>query len=461
MLRDKFKILVVDDEESICEFFTIMLNRFGYGVDVANDGMKALIKLKKQRYDLVISDIRMPHADGFEVLQFIKKCTPETIVILITAFSSTEQAVRAMKKGAHDYITKPFDNEGIRLIIKNALESRALRQENKELKEKLRDRYSFCNIVGKAKSMQKTYDLIRKVAANNVNALITGESGTGKELVARAIHYNSDRRSGMFVGVNCGAIPENLLESELFGHEKGSFTGAIRQKIGLFEKADKGSIFLDEIGELPWAMQIKLLRVLQEREFRRVGGIEDIRTDIRLISATNKDLEALVDSGDFRKDFFYRINVIQIPLPPLRKRSEDIPLLIEHFYQKLIGKSKVRVSEKAMRYLLDYNWPGNIRELENVIERCIVLGQTETIIEESLPQRITKKIAPRPTKLGNIFESEFELDSYLGGIEHHILLKALEKSGGSHQKAAKLLGISPRSIRYRISKFGIFGEMDG
>jgi two-component system response regulator PilR (NtrC family) len=451
----KQSILVVDDEESMREFLTIMLHREGYEVDAAADGVQAVARLKDQGYDLVISDIKMPRFNGLELLSHIKERFPETVVIMITAFSTTEEAVEAMKQGAYDYITKPFKNEEIRLIVQNALERKVLRQENIELKKELGRRYSFGGLIGKSKGMQEVYDLIQKVAGSKVNVLITGESGTGKELVARAIHYNSDRRDWPFVAINCGAIPENLLESELFGHEKGSFTGAVQQKAGLFEVASRGTVFLDEIGELPAMMQVKLLRVLQEQEFRRVGGTRDVRVDVRLIAATNKDLEAEVGGGAFREDLYYRLNVIRVLLPALRERRGDIPLLIEHFYQKLTGKKDVVVSEEVMRRLLDYHWPGNVRELENIVERCVVLGQEEELSGACLPPQLQNSGLSANGSLSEIPETGLDLDAYLGGIEKDILLKALDKTGGVRKKAAELLGITFRSIRYRLAKFGI------
>ncbi len=324
----KYRILIVDDEESMRDFLSIMLHREGYQVDTAVDGLQAVNHLRDHSYDLVISDIKMPRMTGLELLAHIKERTPETVVLMVTAFSSTDEAVEAMKQGAYDYITKPFKNEEIRLIVKNALERRELRQENLALKEELGKRFSFEGLVGKSKAMQDVFTMVKKVAASPVKVLITGESGTGKELIARAIHYNSDRRDGPFVPINCGAIPENLLESELFGHEKGSFTGAIRQKPGLFETADNGTIFLDEIGELPTMMQVKLLRVLQENEFRRVGGTKNIPTNVRVLAATNRHLEEAVAEGRFREDLYYRFNVIRVDLPPLRQRREDIPVMI-------------------------------------------------------------------------------------------------------------------------------------
>ncbi len=454
-MNNRYHVLVVDDEESMREVLTIMLKREGYRVDTATDGGQAVMRMKDESYDLIISDIKMPRLDGFQLLAHVKEKSPETMMIMITAFSTTEEAVDAMKQGAYDYITKPFKNEEIRLIVKNSLERKALKQENLQLKKELGQRYSFGNLIGKSKCMQEVYDLIEKVAGSRVNVLITGESGTGKELVAKAVHYNSQRRDNPFVPINCGAIPENLLESELFGHEKGSFTGAVHQKSGLFEIANDGTLFLDEIGELPPMMQVKLLRVLQEQEFRRVGGTKNIHVDVRLVAATNKDLDAEVGQGNFREDLFYRLNVIPVALPSLRERREDIPLLVEHFLKKLTGGEAMKVSEGAMRRILDYHWPGNIRELENALERCIVLGHGDEVTEDCLPAQLKHQPAAGTGFINEIPETGLDLDSYLGDIEQDILLKALDRTGGVRKKAAELLGISFRSIRYRLAKFGI------
>lgn len=455
----KHRILIVDDEESMRDFLSIMLHREGYQVDTAVDGAQAVSHLREHSYDLVISDIKMPRMTGLELLAHIKERTPETVVLMMTAFSSTDEAVEAMKQGAYDYITKPFKNEEIRLIIKNALERRELRQENLALKEELGKRFSFEGLIGKSKAMQDVFTMVRKVAASPVKVLITGESGTGKELVARAIHYNSDRRDGAFVPINCGAIPENLIESELFGHEKGAFTGAIKQKPGLFEIADNGTIFLDEIGELPPLMQVKLLRVLQENEFRRVGGTKDIQANVRVLAATNRNLEEAVAEGCFREDLYYRFNVIRVDLPPLRQRREDIPVMIDFFWERFTGQKSVKVAEDAMRRLIDYQWPGNVRELENVIERATVLGCDKEITLDSLPPNLVTGMSTSVTPLTDIPETGMDLDAYLGEIEKEILLKALAKTDGVRKGAAGLLGITFRSIRYRLSKYGL-GEDD-
>jgi two-component system response regulator PilR (NtrC family) len=401
----------------------------------------------------------MPRLDGFGVLRHVLERSPETAVIMVTAFSTTEQAVEAMKLGAYDYITKPFKNDEIRLIVKNALERKELRQENLQLKKELGERYSFGNLIGKSKSMRDVYELVEKVADSKVNVLITGESGTGKEMVARAVHFNSERADQPFVPINCGAIPENLLESELFGHEKGSFTGATQRKDGLFEVADGGTLFLDEIGELPAMMQVKLLRVLQDREVRRVGGVKNVTVNVRVVAATNKDLEAEVADGKFREDLYYRLNVIRLDLPPLRQRREDIPLLISHFFEKYTNNPQPQIEDGAMRLLLDYHWPGNIRELENVVERCIVLGQGQGLTRDSLPAQVLNAGQQPGGVMTEIPETGLDLDDYLAGIEKDILLKALDRTSGVRKKAAELLNISFRSIRYRLAKFGL-GEDD-
>jgi len=452
---NKYRVLIVDDEESMRDFLSIMLHREGYQVDTAVDGAQAVVHLRDHSYDLVISDIKMPRMTGLELLAHIKDRTPETVVLMVTAFSSTDEAVEAMKQGAYDYITKPFKNEEIRLIVKNALERRELRRENLALKEALGQRFSFDGLIGKSKMMQDVFSMIRKVASSPVKILVTGESGTGKELVARAIHYNSDRRDGPFVPINCGAIPENLLESELFGHEKGSFTGAIRQKPGLFETAAGGTIFLDEIGELPAMMQVKLLRVLQENEFRRVGGTKDIKTDVRVLAATNRHLEEAVAAGSFREDLYYRFNVIRIDLPPLRQRREDIPVMVDFFWERFTDQKGVKVSEDAMRRLIDYSWPGNVRELENVIERATVLGHDNEITLDCLPPNLVTGMSSSVTPLTDIPESGMDLDAYLGEIEKEILIKALARTDGVRKSAAGLLGITFRSIRYRLAKYDL------
>jgi two-component system response regulator PilR (NtrC family) len=451
------KILVVDDEISMREFLSILLEREGYATSLAADAEAALKLLESEEFALVISDVNMPGLNGIKLLERIKQISPETAVLLITAFSTAEQAVEAMKLGAYDYIAKPFKVEEIKVLVRNALEKRSLQRENLRLQQEIQERYSFSGLIGKSKKMRDVYSLIEKVSASNVNVLILGESGTGKELAARAIHYNSPRKGKQFVAVNCGAIPENLMESELFGHKKGSFTGAIADRPGLFEQAEGGTLFLDEIGEVPLQLQTKLLRVLQEREFRKVGGTEEKRADVRIVAASNKELEEQVKEGTFREDLFYRINVVPIRMPSLRERPEDIPLLIEHFCKKFshAPKDGENISADAMKVMMTYPFPGNVRELENLIERCMVLGGA-TISMDSLPPHVLEYQQTTAVTDGYTIPAEgMNLEAYLDGIEKRFLLQALEKSGGIKKKAAEFLGLTFRSFRYRLAKFGM------
>ncbi len=453
------KILVVDDEQSMREFLDIMLKKEGYKVSLASNGEEVLKLIEKDIFDLVLLDIRMPKMDGIAVLKKIKATSPETVVIMITAYASADTAIKAMKEGAYDYITKPFKVEEIKLIIKNALEKKTLQKENILLKQMVKDRYHFENIIGQSPKMQALYDLLEKVAPTKTNILITGESGTGKELAAKAIHYNSARKEKPFVTLNCGAIPESLIESELFGHMKGAFTDAIATKKGLFEIADEGTIFLDEISELPLLMQVKLLRVLQDREFKRVGGTEDIRVDVRIIAATNKDLEEAVKEKRFREDLFYRLNVIQIKLPPLRERKEDIPLLAAHFLKKYsveLNKNITRISPDALQLMLDYGYPGNVRELQNIIERAVALGNGQELSRQHLSSYLDNQL---PLKKGwidlEIPTEGIDLEKMVEELERTLLLKALDRTKGIKKKAADLLRINFRSMRYRLEKYGL------
>lgn len=453
--ENKARILVVDDEGSLRELLVIMLQREGYRVDDAENGVVALAMVQKTEYDLIVSDIQMPQMNGIELLREIRSQEIEVTVLMITAFSSTEDAVEAMKLGAYDYITKPFKNDEIRLVIKKALERTQLQVENRQLKKQLGERFTFKRLIGNSSAMKGLISLLERVAPSEANVLIGGESGTGKELVAKALHMNSARKDHPFVPINCGAIPENLLESELFGHEKGAFTGAEKRKDGLFETANGGTLFLDEIGELPMSMQVKLLRVLQEREFRRVGGTKNIPLDIRLLAATNRKLEEAVTEGVFREDLYYRLNVVQIDLPPLRERSADISMLIDHFYKLRTEREHLPVSTEALSRLLGYRWPGNIRELENFVERCVVLGWDGELTTDCLPEHIRNSGQPLCSIIEELPEEGFNLEEWLEEMEKSVLLKALEKSGGVRTKAAEILGISFRSIRYRLSKLGI------
>lgn len=452
---NKRTILIVDDENNLREMLAILLKREGYIVFQAEDGEDGLHKAQEISPDLIISDIKMPKMTGIELLRHLRERDSEVAVIMMTAFSSTEEAVEAMKLGAYDYITKPFKNDEIRLVIKNALERKCLEQENRQLKQQLGERFSFKRLIGKSAEMSNLISLLERIAPSQANVLITGESGTGKELVAQALHNNSERKKHSFVPINCGAIPENLLESELFGHEKGAFTGADRRKEGLFESADNGTLFLDEIGELPMGMQVKLLRVLQEREFRRVGGTQNIPLNIRLVAATNQDLLKMVSEGTFREDLYYRLNVVSVELPALRRRNDDISLLINHFYHKITGTEKYEIETKAMEALLNYHWPGNIRELENLVERCVVLGGTGQLMFDNLPPQIKRQVQADNCVIDEI-PDDFNLEAWLESMERSLLLKALEKSGGVRKGAAEILGISFRSIRYRLEKLGIY-----
>ena len=454
------RILIVDDEASMLELLEIMLAKEGYAVAAARSGAEAIQQLGQEPFDLVITDVQMPDVSGIEVLRKAREATPDAAVIMITAFGSAESAVEAMKEGAYDYVTKPFKVDEITLVIKNALERRNLSRENLLLKKELKTRYNFSNIIGSSAEMLKVYNLIQRVAATRTNVLIVGESGTGKELVAKAIHYNSPRKDKPFVTINCGAIPESLMESELFGHKKGSFTGAVANKLGLFEVANEGTVFLDEIGELTPPIQVKLLRAIQERTFKPVGSTEDITVDVRIISATNKELEKEVAAGHFREDLFYRLNVIQIKLPPLRDRRDDIPILAQHFlekYAKELGKDIRKISAEALTLLGGYGFPGNVRELENIIERSVALESTNVVLQESLPVFLARKDDGRGalSAVPEIPPEGVNLEDLVGALERTLLLKALEKTNGVKKKAAKLLKISFRSMRYRLEKYGI------
>jgi len=457
----EIRILVVDDELSMREFLAILLKREGYLVDQADCAEKALEFLDATSYDLVISDVKMPGLDGIALLGRIKERSPDTAVLMMTAFSTAEQAVEAMKLGAYDYLAKPFKVEEVKVLVRNALEKRDLKRENQRLRREVQERFSFSGLIGKSKKMRELYSLIERVAPSIANVLILGESGTGKELVARAIHYNSPRKDKPFVAVNCGAIPETLMESELFGHKKGSFTGAISDRAGLFEQAGGGTLFLDEIGEVPLQLQAKLLRVLQEKEFRRVGGVADQKADVRIVAASNRNLEEQVKEGSFREDLFYRLNVVQLQMPPLRERVEDIPLLVEHFYRKFVQTplNGEIITPGARKILLSYPFPGNVRELENLVERCVVLGGG-TIAEENLPPQLRGSQRPVTVPMVDfeIPEEGMDLEGYLDGIEKRILLQALERCGGVKKKAAELLGLTFRSFRYRLAKFGMDEE---
>jgi len=461
----KPRILVVDDEESIREFLDIMLRKEGYEITLAEDGQKAIEFLKKKTFDMVISDLQMPNVTGMELLKHVRENYPELLFMIITAFGTTESAVEAMKMGAYDYLTKPFKIDEVRLNISNALRSRTLEIENRALKKELKKEYSFQSIIGNSEAMHRIYDLIRRVSQSPTNVLITGESGTGKEVVAKAIHYNGPLKDKPFITVNCGAIPESLMESEMFGHKKGSFTGAVADKAGLFEAADGGSLFLDEVGELPLSIQVKLLRAIQERVIRRVGATDDRKVEVRIIAATNRRLEDMTKEGGFREDLYYRLNVININMPPLRDRKEDVGLLARFFLKKYadrFDKPIISISDEALVMLEKYDYPGNVRELENIIERTVALEGGSTVLPESLPPFVN---TPSGRKLASSNEIEVtdegvDLEKVVGQIEKELLIKAIHRANGVKKKAAKLLGITFRSMRYRVDKYGLGGPGD-
>ena len=457
----KPNILVVDDEESIREFLDIMLKKEGYSVVCCVDGQEALEVMDKKSFDLVISDLQMPHVTGLELLKQSMNKDPDLPFIMITAFGTTETAVEAMKMGAYDYITKPFKVDEVRINIAHALRSQKLELENRNLREQLDQEHSFQNLIGNSRLMHRVFEMIRRVSSVSTNVLITGESGTGKEMVAKAVHYNGLLKDKPFITVNCGAIPENLMESEMFGHKKGSFTGAVMDKVGLFEVAQGGSLFLDEVGELPLNVQVKLLRAIQEKVVRKVGSTVDTHVNVRLIAATNRDLEDMVGKGKFREDLFYRLNVIQIKAPSLRDRREDVSLLANHFlkkYNERLGKSIHSISSEAMDILKRYDYPGNVRELENIIERTVALEAGASVLPESLPPFVQTLSGNRQMASSqgiDITEEGVDLDKIMGQIEKELIIKAIHVGGGVKKKAAKLLGISFRSMRYRTEKYNL------
>jgi len=450
------KILIVDDEIGVRDSLRMIFKK-DYQVIMAGSAAEAWEKVQSEEPDLILLDIVMPGKDGMEMLKEIHQNQPLTPVVMLTATKTVKTAVEAMKLGAYDYITKPFDIEELRMIAQKALESRDLKADNIRLQREVEQRYQFDNIIGKSKEMREIYSTIRQIAEKNSTVLIHGESGTGKELVARAIHYNSLRKDKPFVAVNCAAIPETLIESELFGHEKGAFTDAQSRRIGHFELAHQGTLFLDEISELSLPTQAKILRSLQEREFTRVGGAKTISVDVRLISATNKNLEELMARGSFRSDLYYRINVVPLTIPPLRKRSEDILLLVQHFLNKHAGPGKRKVSPEAMDILLAYDWPGNVRELENVIERIVVLTNAETIGLNELPPNL-KATSRVETIKQEVLGGRLSFDDAERDFEKDIIIEALKKTNYVQTKAADLLGISRRILKYKMDKYGIQGR---
>jgi two-component system, NtrC family, response regulator len=452
-------ILVVDDEKNYLLVMETLLTGAGYEVLTIDSGEEALEQVRRNDLDLIITDMKMPRMSGIELMEQLKKVYPDLPIIMMTAYGTVEKAVEAMKKGAFDYILKPFKNEELLLTVHKALKLRHLLTENRRLQQDLEQRYRFENIVGNSKAMQSIFAMVEKVAQTRATVLISGESGTGKELIARAIHHRSPRSTGPFISVNCGALTETLLESELFGHEKGSFTHALAMRKGRFELAEGGTLFLDEVAEMSPALQVKLLRVLQEMEFERVGGVKTIQVDVRVVAASNRALKTEVDAGNFREDLFYRLNVVHMEMPPLRQRSEDIPLLVTHFMHKYADanhKEGVRLEPEVMKILLRYTWPGNVRELENLIERAVILCSDNTITAADLPANVAE--APEAEfNIDLLVPTHVPLPEALEKIEEMMIRRALNQSGYVQVRAAELLGITKSLLQYKLKKYQITG----
>jgi two-component system response regulator AtoC len=447
----KHKILIVDDEAIVRDFISEVLLRMGHAPLAVESGEQALDHLKRSEFDLVITDYKMPGLSGLDVLRETLCFWPDCRVIVITAFGTIEQAVGAMKLGAQDYLTKPISPDHIEMVVSKALEYKALKQENRLLRSEVGEKYSFANIIGKSDPMKHVFELVERAAPVDSTILISGESGTGKELVARAIHYNSPRSNGPFIKMNCAALPEGLIESELFGHEKGAFTGAIRSTRGRFELADGGTLLLDEISEIRPALQAKLLRVLQEREFERIGSGQSIKINVRVIATSNRDLMEEVSKGNFRDDLFYRLNVIPIELPPLRQRPDDISLLCDYFLGKVslkMGIPPKTLSGKAVQILTQYPWPGNVRELENVIERATVISRNLDLAPNDFPPEIVSGIT-------EIVKGGLEVGLTIDGAEKMLILKTLKATAGNRTKAAEVLGITPRTLRNKLQEYDL------
>ncbi len=454
------RILIVDDEEGLRKVLSLLLKKEGYQVDTASGGTEALEHLDRDVYDAVISDIKMPGMSGIELLKNVKARDPQLPVIIMTAFASVDTAIEAVNQGAFHYFVKQTKNEEIKLVVRRALEMGRLRAENKFLKHELKKTLTPRPIIGASPRIQEVFETVRKVAKADSTVLLCGESGTGKELFARQIHQWSKRAGGPFVSINCGALPENLLESELFGHVRGSFTGAVKDKEGLFQVARGGSFFLDEVGETSQAIQVKLLRILQEREIIPVGGSKPVKVDVRVVAATNADLEREVERGNFRADLFYRLNVIPVTLPPLRERREDIPLLVAHFLQQYCEVSErplLDLSDEAMHLLTQYAWPGNVRELENVIERGVILEEGDRLTAASLPERLRAQPAP-PAEGGSTPSSGRNLTGTLEDVEREYMMKVLEVTGWQKKKASTILGINSSTLYRKIQRYGLEPE---
>jgi DNA-binding NtrC family response regulator len=458
-------ILIIDDEEVLQDILTVLIRKEGHTPLNAATGEEGLAILEREEVDLILLDLMLPGLNGMEVLREVRRRDADVVVVMITAFSSIESAIEAMREGAFHYIPKPFKNEEVLLTVRKGLEQRRLTSENRSLREQLRQRFAFDNILGKSKPMQQVYELIQLAAPAKSNILVLGESGTGKELVAKAIHHHSRRAEGPFVTVNSGSMPADLLESNLFGHIRGAFTGAVASKRGLFELADGGSVFFDEIGNIPIDTQAKLLRVIQEREFMRLGGLDTIRVDVRIIAATNADLEHAVQQGQFREDLFYRLAVISVTLPPLRRRSEVIPLLAQHFlahYARENEKALREISPRAMELLIDYPWPGNVRELENAIERAVVLSTGEVLTEQLLPASVRQRGEASPAHGGllppMLPTNGISFKDAVSQYERQIIIRALQSCGGVQKRAAELLQVKPTTLHEMMKRLNISSE---
>jgi two-component system response regulator PilR (NtrC family) len=457
------RLLIVDDESSIRDMLAIFFHKRGFEVVTASSFAEGTAGAARHNPDLVLSDIKMPDGNGLDLLRKIKTESPKTPVIMITAHTSTSDAIEAMKAGAVDYIAKPFNVEELAMLVDRALGEKQLQDENVYLKQELAARYTFANIIGKGSRMQEIFRTIERIGKVSSTVLLTGESGTGKELIARAIHYTSIRKDRKFVSINCGALPETLLESELFGHERGAFTGAVKEKRGLFSEADNGTLFLDEISETTPTMQVKLLRAIQEKVIRKVGGNEETSVDVRIIAATNKDLPELVPEGKFREDLYYRINVIPIALPPLRSRVEDVAPLTQHFISKICKDQKIpekKISTEAMRLLEAYPWPGNVRELENTLERTVALEAGPVITASSLPEAIALGVHTRVPDFESLPVEGINLEAYLEAVGKRLMREALDRCEGVQTKAAELLRMSFRSFRYYAKKYNLVRKDD-
>jgi len=452
-------LLIVEDEAKMRRLLELNLVEEGYSVHTAADAEAGLNTLRQEKIDLVVTDLKLPGMDGLEFLQAVKRTNATIPVVVMTAFGTVETAVEAMKAGASDYVLKPFSLEEMKLILRKELDVHRLREENRSLREALGERFQFRNIVARSPKMQEVLATVERVAPTNSTVLLGGESGVGKDLIARAIHEHSRRAAGPFIKINCTAIPENLLESELFGYERGAFTGAITSKPGKFELADKGTLFLDEIGDVPGSIQVKLLHVLQDREFERLGGTKTLKVDVRVVAATNQDLRAALEQGTFREDLYYRLNVVPISIPPLRERKEEIPYLVDHFIARFAresGKPLAGITPAALKLLLDFHWPGNVRELENIIERAVALSAGTVIDAPDIRLDIAVS-GPTPNAAGGSIP--FPPDgTTLEQFEDEIIREALRRAGGNKSQAARLLGLSRNALRYRLSKLGVPDE---